>query len=482
MNANFIGRENEQRELLNSYETVNSEFVAVYGRRRVGKTYLIKTTFDDKIDFLFTGVYKSDQKTQLEFFKMELLRVFPQAYKGKIDSWKKAFFVLSDYLRSLKKERVVVFFDELPWMDTPKGDLLVSLSYFWNMWDSKDGLLKLYVCGSSTTWMLNKLIGDKGGLYGRVGKKIYLAPFSLYETKLYLNEIKNAHYNDIQVLNTYMILGGIPFYLNMIDTSLPLSKNIDNLFFKTNGALRNEFDFVFRSLFKESANYQKIVLALSTKLTGLNREEISELTKISGGTLTTMLKNLRACDFLRCYSTIDNKSKNKIYQLIDPFTLFYLHFVKDEEGQNEDFWTINQSKPIINSWLGYAYEIVCFNHINQIKKGLYIAGINSSIHSWKTNKYIDENNNQWSGAQIDMVIDRDDNVINVVEIKYTDKDKYNLTKSYYDKVYERIENFKTSTKTKKAIVCTFITTQGLKENTYSRDIISQLTLGDLMKE
>ena len=264
---------------------------------------------------------------------------------------------------------------------------LQSLSYFWNMWNDKV-LLKLYVCGSSTSWMLNKLIGDKGGLYGRVGRNIYLPPFTLSETKEYFNVVKNANYSNSQILDIYMIMGGIPYYLDMIDVNIPFVSNIDYLFFTNNAPLRTEYEFLFRSLFKETTNYRKVVEALSKKLCGLKRNDIVSMTKISGGQLTEILENLRSCDFIRCYSSIQKKVKEKIYQLIDPYVLFYLRFVSNDDGQNENFWMNNYGKPSINTWAGYAFELVVLLHINKLKQILGISGINTNIYSYSFMVYM----------------------------------------------------------------------------------------------
>ncbi len=474
----FVGRERERYLLKNYYDSMKNEFVAVYGRRRVGKTFLIKNTFDD-IDFYFTGLYKESLSVQLDYFYSELKRRYVSKKIAKPKNWKEAFELLHDYLISLNKEKVIVFLDELPWMDTHKGNFLQSLSYFWNMWNDKV-LLKLYVCGSSTSWMLNKLIGDKGGLYGRVGRNIYLPPFTLSETKEYFNVVKNANYSNSQILDIYMIMGGIPYYLDMIDVNIPFVSNIDYLFFTNNAPLRTEYEFLFRSLFKETTNYRKVVEALSKKLCGLKRNDIVSMTKISGGQLTEILENLRSCDFIRCYSSIQKKVKEKIYQLIDPYVLFYLRFVSNDDGQNENFWMNNYGKPSINTWAGYAFELVVLLHINKLKQILGISGINTNIYSWKTTEHVDKNGTLWKGAQIDLIIDRDDKVMNIIEIKYSNNE-YIITSDYRKHILNRLENFKESTKTKKTLVSTFVTSNGIKRNNYSDIATIEIKADDFFK-
>lgn len=470
-----IGRIKETKKIIQSYESEKSELVAVYGRRRVGKTYLIKQLFNDEFDFYFTGLYETSKTIQLEQFKKALCT-------KSIKNWFSAFDHLRDYLLSLNKEKVVVFLDELPWMDTPKSNFMAAFSYFWNMWPSNKTLLKLYVCGSATSWMVNKLIGDKGGLYGRVTSSIYLAPFSLGETEDFLLKMKGMELNRYQILEVYMILGGIPYYLDMLEKDLPLSKNIDNLFFKENAPLKTEFEFLFRSLFKDSVSYRKVIEVLSEKKKGLTREEIKEATKIKeGGTLTEILKNLCSCDFIREYSSIGKKQRDSLFQLTDLFSLFFLEFVKKGNSQDENYWSNISNSGLKNAWCGYSFEQVCFHHIRQIKSKLSILGVLSNIYSWNSKAYVDENGNNIKGAQIDLLIDRKDQIINICEIKYS-QEEFEITSEYEERLRSRASVFKKVTNTKKALHHTFITTYGVKQNKYSGIVQNEVTMDDLFKQ
>ena len=341
----LIGRDEEKKILKKYHESSKSEFVAIYGRRRVGKTFLVRETLGDSFDFSFTGMYETSASVQREEFQKEINRrkktknVVPK-------NWFDAFDNLKEYLLSLKKDKVVVFIDELPWMDTLKSNFRTAFSSFWNNWGTGKPLLKLYVCGSATTWMVDKLIGDRGGLYGRITRPVYLAPFTLGETEKYLNIIKQMNYGKKQVLDAYMVFGGIPYYLDMLDKSFPLTVNIDKLLFAANAPLRTEYDFLFRSLFKDSINYRKVIETLSKKLTGLTREDIVNESGITGGELSKILSNLSSCDFIRSYMAPKKKERNQIYQLTDMFSLFYLRFIKNNYQTDEHFWTnmINSGK------------------------------------------------------------------------------------------------------------------------------------------
>lgn len=466
----IVGREKEKKELKSIIESNNNELVCVYGRRRIGKTYLIKEYFNNKFDFYYTGTMNVSNKIQLSLFQSELNEYSNN--NGTVPKdWFKAFANLKKYLFSLNKKEVLIFIDELPWMDAKNSFFIQAFTNFWNTWDNhndKEIILKCICCGSYASWMLNKFIGDKGGLYGRITRRIYLQPFTLLETEEYFHEILKVNYSKEEITNIYMIVGGIPYYLSMIDAHLPLSSNIDNLFFNKNGKLREEYSFLFRSLFTNSTMYQTIVEILSTKNYGLTREEIIKETKIDGGTLTRSLDNLIHCDFIRENHMYGNLKKSKIYMLSDFYCLFYLRFVKDNQVST-NFWTNILNTGKYNAWRGYAFEQVCFNHIEQIRNSLGISGIVTSVSSWRKSPFVDENGIEWKGGQIDLLIDRSDMIINVCEIKFSN-DKYLIDKEYKDTILKRIELFKKTTKTKKTLKCTFITNNGLKEN-INNDIV-----------
>ena len=475
--STLIGREKEIALLNKYYLSPKSEMVAIYGRRRVGKTFLMKETMGELFDFDYIGMHKTPAKVQRNQFQKKLNAITGEEAKTPAD-WFESFDNLKTYLMSLKKEKVVVFLDELPWMDAVNSNFLSAFSYFWNSWDSNEKLLKLYVCGSSTTWMVDTLIGDPGGLYGRVSRPIYLAPFSLAETEQFLNKVKKLKYNKMQVLDTYMVFGGIPYYLDMLDADLPLSVNIDRLFFGDDAPMRMEYDFLFRSLFKISENYQKVVELLSKKLKGLTRDEISEGCKLSGGDLTKILRNLDSCDFIRVYSNPSKKEKGKVYQLTDMFTLFHLRFVKGHKGRDKHYWTNMIESGVKNTWSGYAFEQVCLHHIDQIKSKLGISGIQSDVYAWNEKPFTDADGNHWNGGQIDLIIDRNDNVMNLCEMKYS-KDEYSISGAYSEKIRDRESSFRASVKTKKALRCTFVTTHGVKANDYSDIVDNHILVEDL---
>ena len=364
----IIGREYEQTLIRNYLVSEKAELIAVYGRRRVGKTYLVKSIFNNQFDFSFTGMYNVSRAVHLTQFQKSLENYSGQQIR-RLKDWFEAFDVLSGYLGTLQKDKIVVFLDEIPWMDTPKSNFLAAFSRFWNDWASTRMNLKMFVCGSATTWMLSKFIGDKGGIYGRVCRPIWLAPFSLGETERFLKEIKAIEMSRHQLLQTYMIMGGIPYYLDMLIKGVPLSVCIDDLFFRQGAPLRTEFDFLFRSLFKDSKIYRNVVKLLATKLKGMTRQEILDELKLGeGGDLTDVLGNLVKCDFIRKYTAIGKTERDTMYQLTDLFSLFHIKFVVDNSGQDEHLWSKLSGKGQMTSWSGYAFEQVCLHHLAQIKK------------------------------------------------------------------------------------------------------------------
>lgn len=463
----IVGRKEEQTILEQALNSDQSEFIAVYGRRRIGKTYLVKNFFHGKFDFYMTGIYDATKPELLEYFNSQL-----EEYSGekwpKPKTWMEAFRQLKKYLLSLGKEKVVVFIDELPWFDTHRSRFIRALELFWNGWIDSDVLLKFIVCGSATTWMTNKLLGDKGGLHNRVTRQLYLAPFNLHDTELLLRK-NNINWDRHQIIECYMAIGGTPYYIKKMDSRFSLAQNIDRLFFRESGELRNEYEFLFRSLFKDSAIYLKVVELLATKAEGLTRNEILTALKLGeGGNLTEILKNLIACDFIRGYNSFGRKERNRLFQLTDLFTLFYLKQVRGHQNDDENYWLSRIDLPSRRAWSGYAFEMVCLHHIPQIKKALGINGMATKTGAWtgfKKGKKV---------GQIDLVIDRRDGIVNLCEMKFS-VNPFEITKEYMNKIKERTALFQEMTNTRKTPFLTFITLAGLKQNAQSSLIHNSLS-------
>lgn len=481
VNSKIIGRKKECSLIQQLVDSPKAELVAIYGRRRVGKTFLVKQFFNGNFTFSFTGLYQTSRQVQISLFMKELEYKAKHTYP-KTTSWFEAFDRLKDYLSSLKSNKIIVFLDELPWIDTPKSNFLAAFSYFWNTWGSTCPNLKLFVCGSATTWMLDKIIGDKGGLYGRCSRSIYLAPFSLAEVEEFLKEAKGIVWNRYQMLEIYMIMGGIPYYLDMLNGSRPLAQNIDRLFFHRDAPLRQEYNFLYRSLFDNATIYHRIVETLATKLKGLTRTELQTSLKTkSGGSLSTALDNLLKCDFIRQYTAFGKNSRDSIYQLADPFSLFHLRFISKSAGQDENFWQNIHATPTHSSWAGYAFEQACFHHIPQIKNKLGISGVLSNVCSWACKAFTDKDGNHWNDGQIDMLINRNDNIISLCEMKHA-ATEFVIDAKYEQRLMSRAAAFAHTTNSRKALQQVFITTYGVKNNTHRSCVQNEVTLDDLFVE
>lgn len=469
----FIGRKKELQLLHEIQNDDSSHFLAIYGRRRVGKTFLIREAFDYRFAFQHAGLSDSGMKGQIFAF-VSSLKDAGYEVKKQPKNWLEAFEYLKDLIRKSSEKKKIIFIDELSWMDTPKCDLMVALENFWNGFASARKDIVLIVCASATSWMLSKVVHNKGGLYNRLTEQIHLRTFCLGECEEYVKNSGLA-FNRNQILQYYMIFGGVPYYWGFLKKGLSLSQNIDRILFEKDAPLRDEFKYLYASVFKKPENYVKIIEALGTKKVGMTREEIINAAKISNsGDLTTKLEELESCGFIRKYYAFGMKKKNAIYQLMDCFTLFYFKFLKSQPT-DEHFWTNQINTPLVNTWMGLAFERVCMEHIEQIKVKLGISGVLTEVNSWYCKADLD---NGVFGSQIDMLIVRKDQVINLCEMKYS-QSEYTITEKVDRNIRNKISDLITVSGTKYAIYPTIITTYGLVENSYSREVQSVVTIDDL---
>ncbi|MBQ3656878.1 MAG: ATP-binding protein [Bacteroidales bacterium] len=468
----IIGRNFEYQQLTSCCNSSRSEFVIIFGRRRIGKTFLVRSFFNDKFDFQYTGARNMSPKQQLENFAASLQKYSKSQFPLVPKDWYEAFRFLQNYLESLPKQRrKIIFIDEMPWIDSPKSLFVNALENFWNGFALMRDDIVLVACGSATSWMSDKLVDNQGGLHNRITRKIYLRPFTLNECKEYL-KYKKCNWDIYQTIQCYMILGGVPFYYSLLDPQLSFVQNIDYLFFKQRGVLNGEFNELYNALFSNSDKYITVVRALSQKREGLSRNEVIEKTKLSGGGLSKILDNLEKCDFITGYTKFKNPSKNTIYKLTDFYTLFYFRFIENVKTGDDEFWAHNFNSPKIYSWQGYTFELVCMMHIGQIKQKLGISGMATSVSTWRSN-------NAEENTQIDLLIDRSDRTINVCEIKFS-SEPYTISKDYESKLRMRNAIFRAETKTTKALAVTFVTVFGVVPNVHSGIVQNEVTAEDLL--
>ena len=481
----LIGREKEAKELNRLYNSNKPELVAIYGRRRVGKTYLIDTYFADKITFTHTGMSPDELEkidarklnSQLDAFYGSLLSQGMQA-KRKPKTWIEAFTLLIEFLESKKNgQRRIVFIDELPWLDTPRSNFIPAFGWFWNNYGCKQQDLMVIVCGSATSWMDEKITKNKGGLFNRQTCRLYLEPFTLNETEKFLDK-KGINWSRYEIAECYMIMGGIPYYLDLLDSELSLKQNIDNLFFRKKGELWDEFEHLYKTLFTNSDNYVAVVEALSEKRGGLTRNEIcKKINSSDGGDLSKVLNNLVLSGFVSVSNIYGRKKKECLYQLSDYYTLFYFKFIKDYYGKDEHYWSNSIDNASRRVWEGLTFERLCKDHVKQIKNALGISGVLSEESSWFVRS---DEEKGISGAQIDLVIDRRDHVVSICEMKYSIAE-YEIDKTYDINLRNKIASFSKATNCKKTIQLVMITTYGVKRNKYSGVVGTQVVLDDLFK-
>jgi hypothetical protein len=471
----FIGRKEEQSILMDALQSAEAEMVALIGRRRVGKTFLVKTVYKKEMVFEITGIQDGSAATHLERFRDNLM----EALKTKVSvpvpkDWFEAFKLLKEYLQTLpSRQKHVLFFDELPWLATHKSNFLQAFGYFWNSWAWQQNLV-VVICGSAASWMIQKVVNDTGGLHNRITKRIFLQPFTLAETEEYLKS-RSLKFNRYQIVQLYMAMGGIPHYLKEIKDGKSATQNINDICFSPNGLLQDEFQRLYPSLFPNAERHFSVIRALSDKQGGLTRQEIAAQSRLTdGGGLTTVLDELAQSGFISTFYTFGKATKDKVYRLTDEYSLFYLKFIENKAWEGADIWNHLSQTQAFKTWSGYAFENLCLKHIPQIKKSLGISGIYSLSHTFYAKGTDGE-----KGLQVDLLIDRNDYVINLFEIKFHNKE-FVITKEYADSLRQKMWRFEELTKTKKQIFWVFISAFGLAKNEHSTDIVSQsLTIDHL---
>ena len=463
----IVGRETEISLLRQVMQLEESSFLAVYGRRRVGKTYLVRQTLGKDFLFQHAGVANSPKRVQLGAW-YESLREAGAKDVSVPHDWMEAFAQLRQLVKDSSQAKKVLFLDEMPWMDTQGSGFMQALEHFWNAWASARTDIVLIVCGSATSWIIRKVMQNHGGLHNRVTHKIHLQPFTLNECEQYVR-YRHLQMTRKQIVEAYMVMGGVPYYWSLLQPGLSLSQNIDSLFFSPDGALYGEYEALYASLFKHPADYLKVVDALTSRRAGLTRVEIVQAAKLSdNGTLSMVLQDLEYCGFIRHY-VMPNKKNGAIYQLMDSYTIFYHSFIRRNDKSDTQFWSHNQGTPLYNTWCGLSFERVACMHVAQLKRALGISGVLTQEYTW---------HNQ--DAQIDLLIDRQDGVINLCEMKYYDLEPSNKAEISSQVAHKR-DVFVMATQPRKSIYTTLVTTfYSSDSNLY--DLQNVVTLDDLFAE
>jgi predicted AAA+ superfamily ATPase len=477
----LVGRAEEQKMLNQKLASGNPELIAVYGRRRVGKTYLIRTSLKNSIVFEMTGIHKASLTEQLKNFSLALgLAIKSPAPLATVDSWLQAFYDLDRYLLDKldPNKHAVIFFDEFPWIHTPRSNFLRAFDHWWNSSGTKRPNLKVVICGSAASWMIERIFNDRGGLHNRVTLRVRLLPFTLKETEAYLKHLGVVldHY---QVLQLYMAMGGIPYYLQHIVPGESSAQIIDRLCFTENGILKTEFKNLYESLFTNSEQHEKVIRALAKKGKGLTRQEIIEECNLTtGGSTSKMLKELEESGFITPYVPFGKTVNDSIYKLTDEYSLFYQKFIENAKASGQGTWLRQAGTSSYNSWSGFSFESVCHKHTVQIKQALGIGGVLTEESNWR---YQPERGRGQSGTQIDLLLDRQDRCINICEMKFAG-DEFVIDKKYASELDNKINIFRRETGTRKTLFLTMITTYGVKRNDYyTGRVLAEVVMEDLFK-
>ena len=491
MNIPLVGRIEEQNQLQRAYDSHEAELIAVYGRRRVGKTFLIRSWASAKsskscLFFQVSGIYGADISVQLREFRMEIERAFYDHHAGSLlqdpENWVAAFNLLREAIDKMSgRKKIILFFDEFPWMATKKSNLLQALDYQWNRFLVNNPRIKMIICGSSASWIIEKILNNKHGLHNRVTKRIHLEPFNLYETHLYLKSRKIG-FNPSQVLELYMCLGGIPFYLKSMEKGLSAVQNINALCFMKQGDLFDEFKNLFSSLFENAHFHEEIIRLMASKREGISRSHIENLYKTKGGRLSLRLRELEEAGFIKKFVPL-GRIRGSYYRIIDEYTLFYLKWIEPtlqnalSAQWNDEYWEALSHSASWKAWSGYAFEAICYKHLPQIRKVLKIPN-GSVASSWK---HIGKGEKD-EGAQIDLLFERPDNATTICEIKYY-KTPFEINKEVASDLNRKTKVFQRVRKSEKQIFISMITSSRLKKNLYAEDLVaSEVTIEDLFLE
>jgi AAA+ ATPase superfamily predicted ATPase len=486
--SQIIGRKYEQQQLQKSLDSKEAEFIAIYGRRRVGKTYLVRNFFKNKkcIFFQISGIHNAPTNLQLKEFKKEIERIFLHELGGlklkEPENWMEALELLTDSIQLVKdSQKIVLFFDEFPWMVTHKSGLLSALDYYWNRFWVNNEKIKLIICGSAASWIVRNILNNKGGLHNRVTSKIHLEPFTLYETKEYL-KYKEITLTNAQILDLYMCLGGIPYYLKFVEKGLSAAQNINRLCFQKRGSLLDEFKNLFSSLFDHAEAHEEIIKFIATKREGISRKEIEKAILKKGGRLSRRLEELEEAGFIMAFVPWGQK-RGIYYKIIDEYTLFYLKWIAPDSTSRlskeitSKFWEAASQTPSWKAWSGFAFEAICYKHLSNIRKTLFIPD-GATATTWRSVP----KKGKTEGAQIDLLFYRPDDSVNICEIKYC-KEPYAIDKNYSKELQRKVDIFQKITKTDKQIFLSMITACRLKKTMYSEELItSEVRLDDLFKE
>ena len=471
----IIGRKPEKKELERCERSNKSELICVYGRRRVGKTFLVEQVYGNYITFRATGLEKGSTRQQLKAFHQRLaengdnIKTIPK-------NWFEAFSRLdkilsNDGLILSPHGKKVVFFDEFPWFATPRSDFLLAFEDFWNRRGTQSGNLVFVICGSATSWIIKNVLDASGNLYHRVTSQIFLSPFTLAETEAFFKDREFGWSRD-QIMESYMIFGGLPFFMDLMNENESLRQNVDRLIFEPAALLKNETNRLLEATLSKSPVYGRIMDELSKHHYGMKKALCQSTLEIPTGTFTRAVEDLVKCGYIIEYKRNYEKGNPSYIQLVDLFLLFHYHFLS-EKNDITHYDDLTNDTGIFMNWRGHAFEILCLHHIYQIKNTLGISGVKTKCFPWA-------NPNEEGSVQIDMVIERDDRITDICEMKWTNQ-PFSISKDYDLALLKKRDVFREKTGTKNALKIVLVSANGMVGTSHTEHISEVITMDDLFE-
>lgn len=482
----IVGRVEERRVLSEAAQGDRAALVAIYGRRRVGKTHLVRNHLEPLAGTYFEaiGQHAAPREVQLDNFKQRLESVFFGHRLPRLTDWREALSLLGDGVIAAAERKptkpVVVFFDELPWLATHRSGLLPAIDYLWNARLSRVPNLVWVLCGSAASFMLDRLINAKGGLHNRITHRLRLEPFRLGEVRELLAR-RGLRRGTMQALELYMAFGGVPYYLLQVPSGMSASQAIGHVCFGQAGQLRDEFGRLFASLFDDASDHERLVRAAATSRGGMSRDELIAAAGLkSGGRATRWLDELEAAGFLARFVPYGRTTRDASYRLVDEYSLFHLRWIEPAPASSfgargTKHWISKASSPAFRAWAGYAFEGICLKHTAQIEKALGIDTMANEVGTWR--HVARRGAHDDAGAQVDLLFDRPDGIINLCEIKHA-AEEFVLTKALAKELVTKAEIFRARTNTKKEVVTTLITTLGLRPGLWNDEVIDSVVTAE----
>ena len=464
--GNIIGRKDEEEHLLWRLSHDEGQFIAVYGRRGTGKTFFVEELLGERIDLTVTGIPGGSRKDELHNFSRELSARSGQKFPF-TRSWMDAFRQLRSFIETRKEqESIIVFLDELQWMDTPKSRFLTMLGHFWNSYGNWVRNFRLIIASSDPGWMIQKVFGDPGELYGRIVCRLWLRPFTLRETEELLQR-RGFHLDRRETLLAHMLTGGVPYFLTMLDPKESLAENTERLFFSPDAPLCAECESVLSSLsaVSEGSPGRRILELLAQNDRGLRIEEITKALKPEPeDIIQDALQGLEESGLTRVYGSFRKRKHGAVHCLSDSSLLFCLRFVRGCAG------TPPRSRSDAGerrTWMNAAFAISCLRHMNEIREAAGISRILVSICVW-----------QPEGRPV-LVFDRGDRAVSICEIEYSESPL--SAAECLPHLQRLMEQFRAETRTKKALKPVMIAPYGIDGITDGWEV-QCVTLDDLFRE